>query len=71
MPTVEVTVTVWICNLCGRTVTSKGPALLAAQEFIDVLRWLQLDVDTVFCDRCRHTREVVDALLQRQRAGAV
>jgi hypothetical protein len=71
MPIAEVTVTVWICNLCGRTVTSGQPSLLAAQEFIDVLRWVQLDTDTVVCDRCRHTPEVVDALLQQQKAHVV
>ena len=71
MPITEVTITVWICNLCGRSASHKGPAVLAAQEFIDVQRWLQLDVDTVVCDRCKAVPEVVNAQLRHERAGAL
>lgn len=71
MPVTEVTITVWICNLCGKSASSKGPALLAAQEFIDVLRWLQLDDTTVVCDRCKRVPDVVNAQLAHQRAGVL
>lgn len=71
MPTAEVTITVWICNLCGKTISRKGNSLLAEQEFIDVLRWLQLDEHTVFCERCRHVPDVVNAVLAHEKAAAL
>jgi hypothetical protein len=71
MPTTEITITVWICNLCGKSASLKSPSVQATQEFIDVLRWLQLDHTTVVCPRCRDLPEVVNAQLSRQKAAVL
>lgn len=64
MPTTEVTVTVWVCNFCGRGQTKTGSSLEGAQHFVDVLGWLLLGPDTVACDRCKNLPDVTHARLQ-------
>jgi hypothetical protein len=71
MPIVEVVVTVWICDLCGKSVSSKRTPVLAVQEFIDVLRWVKVDDTTVACDRCRNVPEVANARLAHEKAAVL
>jgi hypothetical protein len=56
MPVIEttVTLTIWVCDLCGTHATQPdmAPSALAAQHFIDTLGWRQLG-DLTVCDRCR------------------
>lgn len=56
MPVIEttVTVTIWVCDLCGTHATqpATAPSALAAQHFIDTLGWRQLG-DLTVCGLCR------------------
>ncbi|TFC30085.1 hypothetical protein E3O55_08340 [Cryobacterium sp. MDB1-18-2] len=55
-----VTATVWTCNFCGHLSTHLAGtgAPLAVQHFIETLRWVQLDADTVACERCSRRADI-------------
>lgn len=62
--TLEVTVSTWICNWCGRhnTAGASVPAELLAQHFIDTLGWHTFPDGTIACDRCRANPDVASIL---------
>lgn len=68
MPTTQLTVTVWVCNFCGRGETKTGSSVEGAQHFVDVLRWVLLGPDTVACDRCKVLPDVTYQKLASERA---
>lgn len=53
---IEVTVTVWLCNVCGTDALSPiaVPSMFAVEYFTSVRGWVILrDETTVICDRCK------------------
>ena len=69
--TTIVVATVWVCDLCGRGAQhNAGTASpLTAEHFIDTLRWLSLDENTVACDRCRLLPDVANQVFARTKVS--
>lgn len=63
--TIEVTVTTWVCNWCGRHSTApvRVPAEQIAQHFIDTLAWRLLPHNEIACNRCRLHPDVAAAII--------